>query len=57
LEERAIAVPAHQQPVATDLRKVVTSLRMSADPERCGVLTQHVAKVAQGDTSAARGAG
>ncbi|MCX5250602.1 hypothetical protein OG895_36300 [Streptomyces sp. NBC_00201] len=31
LEDRAIAVPARQQPVATDLRVVVTSLRMSAD--------------------------
>ncbi|MET9914185.1 phosphate signaling complex protein PhoU [Streptomyces sp. NPDC006476] len=47
LEERAIAVLARQQPVATDLRMVVTSLRMSADLERCGVLAQHVARVAQ----------
>ncbi|MGW1530347.1 phosphate signaling complex protein PhoU [Streptomyces sp. NPDC002159] len=47
LEERAIAVLACQQPVATDLRMVVTSLRMSADLERCGVLAQHVAKVAR----------
>ncbi|MER6421160.1 phosphate signaling complex protein PhoU [Streptomyces sp. NPDC001137] len=47
LEERAIAVLARQQPVATDLRMVVTSLRMSADLERCGVLAQHVATVAQ----------
>ncbi|MBO4253250.1 phosphate signaling complex protein PhoU [Streptomyces griseorubiginosus] len=47
LEERAIAVLARQQPVATDLRMVVTSLRMSADLERCGVLAQHVATVAR----------
>ena len=47
LEDRAIAVLARQQPVATDLRVVVTSLRMSADLERCGVLAQHVAKLAR----------
>ncbi|MEV0186828.1 phosphate signaling complex protein PhoU [Streptomyces sp. NPDC050625] len=47
LENRAIAVLARQQPVATDLRIVVTSLRMSADLERCGVLAQHVAKLAR----------
>ncbi|CAO0828055.1 hypothetical protein SMICM17S_05820 [Streptomyces microflavus] len=34
LEARAIALLARQQPVATDLRIVVTSLRMSADLER-----------------------
>ncbi|MEU0968141.1 phosphate signaling complex protein PhoU [Streptomyces sp. NPDC005917] len=47
LENRAIAVLARQQPVATDLRVVVTSLRMSADLERAGVLAQHVAKLAR----------
>ncbi|MEV6057435.1 phosphate signaling complex protein PhoU [Streptomyces sp. NPDC052107] len=47
LEDRAVAVLARQQPVATDLRVVVTSLRMSADLERCGVLAQHVAKLAR----------
>ncbi|MGW3984738.1 phosphate signaling complex protein PhoU [Streptomyces mirabilis] len=47
LESRAIAVLARQQPVATDLRVVVTSLRMSADLERCGALAQHVAKLAR----------
>ncbi|SFC24878.1 phosphate signaling complex protein PhoU [Streptomyces aidingensis] len=47
LEESAIALLARQQPVATDLRIVVTSLRMSADLERCGDLAQHVAKVAR----------
>ncbi|MER7689634.1 phosphate signaling complex protein PhoU [Streptomyces sp. NPDC097610] len=47
LEHQAIAVLARQQPVATDLRVVVTSLRMSADLERCGVLAQHVAAVAR----------
>ncbi|MGW0633584.1 phosphate signaling complex protein PhoU [Streptomyces sp. NPDC002758] len=47
LENRAIAVLARQQPVATDLRLVVTSLRMSADLERCGDLAEHVAKLAR----------
>ncbi|WP_369243630.1 phosphate signaling complex protein PhoU [Streptomyces sp. R41] len=47
LEGQAIAVLARQQPVATDLRVVVTSLRMSADLERCGVLAQHVATLAR----------
>ncbi|MFF8406612.1 phosphate signaling complex protein PhoU [Streptomyces sp. NPDC015684] len=47
LEDRAIAVLARQQPVATDLRTVVTSLRMSADLERCGDLAAHVAKLAR----------
>lgn len=47
LENGAIALLARQQPVATDLRIVVTSLRMSADLERCGDLAEHVAKVAR----------
>ncbi|HZG03279.1 MAG TPA: phosphate signaling complex protein PhoU [Streptomyces sp.] len=47
LETRAITLLARQQPVATDLRIVVTSLRMSADLERSGDLAQHVAKVAR----------
>jgi phosphate transport system protein len=45
LEARAISLLAQQQPVATDLRIVVTSLRMSADLERAGDLAQHVAKL------------
>lgn len=47
LENRAIALLARQQPVATDLRIVVTSLRMSADLERMGDLARHIAKVAR----------
>ncbi|WP_405834090.1 phosphate signaling complex protein PhoU [Streptomyces sp. NBC_01176] len=47
LENRAIAILARQQPVATDLRTVVTSLRMSADLERSGDLAEHVAKLAR----------
>lgn len=45
LEDRALTVLALQAPVATDLRAVVTSLRMSADLERMGDLAQHVAKL------------
>ncbi|NGN65730.1 phosphate signaling complex protein PhoU [Streptomyces sp. A7024] len=47
LETRAIQLLARQQPVATDLRIVVTSLRMSADLERSGDLAKHVAKLAR----------
>ncbi len=47
LEERAVSVLALQQPVATDLRIVITSLRMSADLERMGDLARHIAKVAR----------
>jgi len=38
---------ARQQPVATDLRMVVTSMRMSADLERMGDLARHVARAAR----------
>ena len=47
LEERALALLARQQPVATDLRLIVTGLRMSADLERMGDLARHVAKLAR----------
>ncbi|MER6452733.1 phosphate signaling complex protein PhoU [Streptomyces sp900105245] len=47
IEERAIGLLARQQPVATDLRTVVTALRMSADLERAGDLAAHVAKLAR----------
>ena len=47
LDELAIDVLARQQPVATDLRVVVTALRMSADLERMGDLARHVAKGAR----------
>lgn len=47
LEAKAFDVLALQQPVATDLRTVVTSLRMSADLERMGDLAQHIAKIAR----------
>lgn len=47
LEHVSISLLARQQPVATDLRVVVTSLRMSSDLERMGDLSRHVAKVAR----------
>jgi phosphate transport system protein len=47
LEERAVGLLARQQPVATDLRVVITSLRMSGDLERMGDLARHIAKVAR----------
>lgn len=47
IEERAFELLARQQPVATDLRVLVTSLRMVADIERAGDLALHVAKVAR----------
>jgi phosphate transport system protein len=47
LEERSLTLLARQQPVATDLRVVVTGLRMSADLERMGDLARHVAKLAR----------
>lgn len=47
VEDRAVDLLARQSPVATDLRVLVTSLRMSADLERMGDLARHVAKVAR----------
>lgn len=46
-EERAFLLLAQQQPVAGDLRVIVTSLRMVADLERMGDLALHVAKIAR----------
>jgi phosphate transport system protein len=45
LDARIIDIIARQQPVATDLRALVTALRMSADLERMGDLAHHIAKV------------
>jgi phosphate transport system protein len=47
LDARTINLMARQQPVASDLRILVTSLRMSADLERMGDLAHHVAKQAR----------
>ncbi len=48
LDERCILLLAQQQPVATDLRVVVSALRMSATLERMGDLARHVAQIARG---------
>ncbi|CAB4879855.1 unannotated protein [freshwater metagenome] len=47
LDARIIDIIARQQPVASDLRALVTALRMSADLERMGDLAHHVAKIAR----------
>ncbi|MCC2336534.1 phosphate signaling complex protein PhoU [Cellulomonas wangsupingiae] len=47
LDERCVRLLAQQQPVATDLRIVVSALRMSASLERMGDLARHVAQVAR----------
>jgi phosphate transport system protein len=47
IEEKSLELLARQQPVATDLRVIVTGLRMSADLERMGDLARHVAKLAR----------
>jgi len=46
-ESRAFDLLARQQPVASDLRVIVTSLRMVADLERMGDNASHVAKIAR----------
>lgn len=43
----AVDTLARQQPVATDLRTVVTALRMGASIERMGDLAAHIAKIAR----------
>lgn len=47
LEARIFTLLARQQPVAGDLRVIVTSLHLAADVERMGDLALHVAKVAR----------
>ncbi|MFL6077560.1 MAG: phosphate signaling complex protein PhoU [Mycobacteriales bacterium] len=46
-DEKAVEVLALQAPVATDLRIVVTSLRMASDLERMGDLASHIARIAR----------
>ncbi|MFD1825267.1 MULTISPECIES: phosphate signaling complex protein PhoU [Mumia] len=46
-ESDAISLLATQQPVATDLRRVVAGLRIAGDLERIGDLAVHVAKLAR----------
>ena len=47
LEARAVELMARQQPVAVDLRILISSLKAVADLERMGDLALHVAKVAR----------
>jgi phosphate transport system protein len=46
VEERVLALLAQQQPVARDLRMVITSQHVATDLERMGDLADHVAKTA-----------
>lgn len=47
LDAKTLNLLARQQPVAGDLRMLVTSLRMSADIERMGDMSHHIAKIAR----------
>jgi len=47
LDENAIDILALQQPVARDLRIVVSALRISASLERMGDIAQHIAQLAR----------
>lgn len=47
LDELAIEILARQQPVARDLRIVVSALRISASLERMGDMAEHIAQLAR----------
>lgn len=47
LDARTLDLLARQQPVASDLRIIVTTLKMSGDLERMGDLARHVARSAR----------
>jgi len=47
LDELAINILARQQPVARDLRVVVSALRISASLERMGDLSEHIAQLSR----------
>jgi phosphate transport system protein len=47
LDELAIQILARQQPVARDLRIVVSTLRISASLERMGDMSEHIAQLAR----------
>lgn len=47
LDELAITILARQQPVARDLRIVVSALRVSASLERMGDMAEHIAQLAR----------
>ncbi|MGP7960134.1 phosphate signaling complex protein PhoU [Sanguibacter sp. A247] len=48
LDERCVLLLAQQAPVATDLRVVVSALRISSTLERMGDLARHIAQIARG---------
>ena len=47
LEQRTVTLLARQQPVATDLRVIVTSFKITMELERMGKLARHLAKLAR----------
>ncbi|MDA8369253.1 MAG: phosphate signaling complex protein PhoU [Nocardiopsaceae bacterium] len=47
IEASAFDLMARQQPVATDLRTIITSLHMAGDLERMGDHAVHIAKIAR----------
>ena len=47
LEDRSFKLIAQQQPVATDLRVLISTLHLVADLERMGYLALHIAKIAR----------
>src|SRR5215211_2225018 len=47
IDQRCFTLLARQQPVATDLRTIVTATRTASDLERMGDLAEHIAKVAR----------
>jgi phosphate transport system protein len=47
IDQRCFTLLARQAPVATELRTVITAMRIASDFERMGDLAEHVAKVAR----------
>ncbi|HCX84979.1 MAG TPA: phosphate transport system regulatory protein PhoU [Micrococcales bacterium] len=48
VDQQCVTLLARQQPVATDLRVVVSAMRMSSTIERMGDLARHIASIARG---------
>jgi phosphate transport system protein len=46
-EDRSFQLIAQQQPVATDLRVLISTVHLAADLQRMGTLSNHVAKIAR----------
>lgn len=47
LEDRCFQLLAQQQPVATDLRVLISTIHLASDLERMGDLALHIAKIAR----------